>query len=575
MTIAKNGRWALLCAIGVGVIAVLPTLLAALSLGEGYRGVQFMGLDDEDIYRSMIHEVFDGHPEIASPYLYEYKDASAAVMPPLFSWIYALPAMAIGLSGAMILMKFLLPALLFLLAYALARRLIPKEESWRDLAATAAGLAVTLGFDLTNYQYLFTLLHGGSPAPLLWTRPENPILGALILFVFLLALWQIWKRSGPWRSIPWFVIAGAVLACSIGYFFSLGMCFAILGALFVFAIAQKEYKIARELIYAGGISVLLDAWWWYNALFAVGDPALAARNGMFFTHAPVVNKILLLATLFVLASFAYSYFWRGVRERLHEWLFIFAMLAGSWIAFNQQVLTGREIWYQHFVQYTVPLSWVMIVAASSLSWRLFFPRLWRVGILLLCAASLGYGLFSIQSYVSRETEFAVQQEYAPVFAWLNTNAPHDCVVVLAQPDEPLERLIPAYTGCNSYNTTWTFAGEPQERILHNYLVQLRLLGVAQKDAHQYLLDHWQDVRVYFFDDWGDLFGSGVDPWVEKKIAYIETGYKEFSAADLEQELQKYRADYVVSNGPISTSLARELPGLHLLGTAGRFDVYSF
>ena len=113
--LAYKHRWALFLSLIVGCITVAPTILAPLSIGSQYRGIQYAPLNDEDTYRALAHEVLDGHPAVTSPFFYEYKnDASTAeAIPPINSWVYGYPAFVLGLSNTLALSKLLFPAILF------------------------------------------------------------------------------------------------------------------------------------------------------------------------------------------------------------------------------------------------------------------------------------------------------------------------------------------------------------------------------------------------------------------------------------------------------------------------------
>lgn len=570
MTFIRDHYIALALAVVVGAIAVLPSLIAPYALGEDYRGVQYLPIDDEDIYRVRIKEILDGHETVSSPFLYEYKESSAAVTPVNES-LYALPSLLFGLSAVIVASKFVLPAILFLLVYVFVSRLLGPGARG---TAVAAGLLVALGSDFVDYQYLWSLLQGAPPRPLLWTRLVNPIIGGIELFGFLALVVAVRERSRRGLVV---IAAGALLAGMVGYFFGFALSLAVLGVLFVFAVLRREFDEARGLFAIGLLSVVFDVVWWYRMLSGFGGSsgaAAALRNGMFFTHAPVLNKALLAATLVVAACFAYAHarrLWQG-HER--AWVFIAALLGGSWIAFNQQVITGREIWYQHFVQYTVPLSMIAVLAAAHLSVGRAFPRVYRGALALLAALCLSYGAYSVMSYSSRMPAFAHAQEYAPLFSWLESNAPKDCVVLEAQHDEELERLIPAYTQCNVYETTVTFSGVPLERVQHAFLVRLALNGVRPADAEAYILAHEQDVRTFFFSDWNQLFGHGNESWITSRAAQLAQAYRAFTAADLAEGIQAYRMDYLLAAEPLPPALVRELPSLHQVGAAGKFTLYS-
>ncbi len=570
---------ALCFAVFVGILAVLPSILAPFALGEDYRGVQFLYLDNEDHYRARIQEILDGHLAVASFHLYEYKNDSV-IMPPINEYFYAIPALLFGLSFVMIASKFLFPAMLFFLAYFLVVNMIGREREYAKLAALTSGLLVIFGTELVNYQVSIPLLRGMNheTSLLLWTRPANPIIGALMIFGLLNLIWWVVARKYRYA----YVGVGVLLAATVGYFFTLGISISILVSTIGIFILRKEYVIVKELGIALLISLIIDAPYWYNTLTAVGGEEgkmLAERNGLYFTHSPVFNKLLIATTLFFVISFCYSYYFKKDREYIEEnskvWLFMSALMLGSWIAFNQQIITGRAIWYHHFVQYTIPITLLVSVLVSYLVWRRYLRTLWFLGISIGVTLCLAVGTLYAFSYVYKVGDFRKLQQYAGAFDFLNTQAQKDCVVLIKENNEQFERLIPAYTHCNTYTTTSTFFGITNERVLHNYLLRLRLAGIDPEQAREYMEAHPEDIHIYFFTNWTNMFAEGADPWVLAQIPELVEKYRSFVQEDLKEQVLAYRMDYLASEAPISPSLKNELPGLTLATSTSRFYFYAF
>jgi hypothetical protein len=193
-------------------------------------------------------------------------------------------------------------------------------------------------------------------------------------------------------------------------------------------------------------------------------------------------------------------------------------------------------------------------------------------VILLC---LWVGVLSAGSYVHRVEDFRKLQHYADVFTFLNTRAPKDCVVFIKEYDEQFERLIPAYTHCNVYSTTSAFFGITPERITHNYFLRIRLSGVDSEHIHDYFLANNYEVRGYYFTNWDQQFGNGLEPWLLDRITSLEKEYKEFLGGDMKEQIQKYRMDYLTSSAPISKELLGILPGLELTATSSGYYLYSF
>lgn len=560
-------------AVVVGFIASAPYVLAPLVLGEAYRGVQVQLVDNEDTYRAEIAQLVQGR-SFASPYLQDPVASSDAPLPSVNQWFYAIPAMFFGLSAVLLASKFILPALLFGLVYVFVNLMLSRSGEGKQLVALSAALAVTLGYALVDISHVKAIVQGGDAlTPLIWTRPVNPIIGGLEVFGALILLIATVERHFRYA----FVGLGILLALTVGYFFSYAFVLAVTGVLFLIMMVRKEYRVARDLVAAVILAFVLDAQYWYVTLTAVSGEegrALALRNGMTFTHEPVLNLVLAATTISVLCLYVFARWKRLNTATASAWIYILASLAGSWLVFNQQIITGREIWYPHFVQYTIPVCFVSLFVTFYLAVRPVAPRLWKVTIVCVCAAILLYGVRTMQSFEPRLTEFATVQADAEVFSILNTD-PSGCVAYVLTPDSTLERLVPAYTHCSVYSTSFVFYGVPSERILHNYLLYLRLSGVHPSNARKYLLAHPEEIRLYFSPDWQELFATDSSAWLLSEVDRLEGLYHVFARKDLKQQLQQYQMDYLITETPLASGVLKQLPGLFLATTTSRYFLYSF
>ena len=75
----KENWLAILMAVLVGLIYVIPNVVFVLSLGNEYQGIPMMGASDTDFYLTRIQEILDGHPSVGSPVFWEYKDWSIRI----------------------------------------------------------------------------------------------------------------------------------------------------------------------------------------------------------------------------------------------------------------------------------------------------------------------------------------------------------------------------------------------------------------------------------------------------------------------------------------------------------------
>jgi hypothetical protein len=547
----------------VGALSVAPHLLAVRALGDAYRGIPFLYLDDEDLYLTRMQEIADGHESVGSPVFYEYKN-TVAVLPPTGEWVYVIASRMTGLTLAQMLVvsKAVLPAVLFLLVYALLWRLLPADSSrLRTAGAVVGGLLVSLGYDLMSVRNVLAAMRGQNIGVFLsiWTRPVNPILGGIGLFGYLILLWDAMEQPRAWRTIA----SGVMLGVLVFYFFSWGVAISATVIWLVVLACQKQWLRVRDLGIIILISFLASAPYWFATLTSIGGAegrAFAMRNGMFFTHAPLMNKTLLAAlVVYFLATAVLARQIGGWKRLVQErwWLFGFSLLLGGLAAMNQQIITGREIWPYHFVQYTKPFVMVALVAACLRA----VPARWSKAALAGCAAVSAFvflqGIAAASTYPSVLADFRERQNDAAVFSWLNANAPTDCVVAAKEEKEHFDRLIPAYTHCNVYRSSFVFSGVPLDRVRHNFFLQLRLQGVTADGAREYLLTHSDLVRGAFFDDWKTIFGTAIDDWLLRQLDKLVPAYAEFLQQPAGDALRKYRADYLISKDPLTTQEQRE------------------
>lgn len=574
----KNNYLILVFALLVGIVSVLPYIMAPIQLGSDYKGIPFIYQANEDVYLARIREVIDGHYSVASTFFYEYKNWHT-ILPPVGEYLYALPAIlfSIPLTDLLLVSKFLLPAILFLVIYYLIIRLSRNSELLSSkLNAIVGGLLVTLGYDLVDYQYVIKLFKepGVALSLSLWTRPVNPIIGAILIFTFILLILLIINCRKKLLFIP----AGLVWALTIGYVFSWTFILVILTLFILLYLYKKDYFLVKNFFLVFAVWFLATLPYWYRMLNSMASPGgseLAARNGMFFTHAPIFNKLVIASSILFLMFFLYFKYVKKDKNEDDFWRwFCLILLTSSWLVFNQQIITGRTIWYYHYVQYTIPSLMVVIMLLLNNWVKSYFFKIWSAVMILIVLLVVFYNFLSLRTVKNSYDDYKNLQNFAPVFAWINNNTAKDCVVLNQDASGvALDMLIPAFTHCNVYAPSWTFEGVPMYRVWHNYLVILRLRGVDSINIKKYLEDHESEVRGYFFTDWNQMFGKGKDAYIEKKIDQLAIDYQEFIKKDFLSELKKYRSDYILFVGQPTQSILTQLPKIKPVYWDDNYSIY--
>ncbi|OGM98189.1 MAG: hypothetical protein A2735_00580 [Candidatus Yanofskybacteria bacterium RIFCSPHIGHO2_01_FULL_41_21] len=557
----------LVCSVFVGAVCSFGQYYSIYKLGNEYHGVPYLYQDNDDVYMSRIRELVEGRDAISSPYFFEYKDASAPLLP-YGEMFYALPVKLLNfnLITFVHLSKFLFPAILFGLVFSLIHLLLRKRSM---LTALVGATLIILAPDILSLGYVKNIFDTQNPFLLsIWTRLVNPITGALLLFSFFIVLVKIRECS-----ILSIIFSGLLLGFMPGYFFSFALASLTTIFLLLFLVLGKNYRVALRLSLVFPIAFLVSAKYFITQIQGIisgGTLATSLRNGLLITHSPLSNNTLILGLVILLSVGAFL-FLKKKDEYLEEKSsiqFLFAGLLAGLVAFNQQIITGKTIWPFHFVQYTKPLVFIAILYCGYLLFSKY-TKFWRAIMIFSLIFIFGIGIKGALSYQSNLEQYREYQRYGAVAGWLNSNATKDCVIIAKEADglrrssgsiiEKLHLLVPAVTRCDSYISLYTFFNVPQERIYHNYLAYLRINGVTIKTIDKFLKENRRQMINVFFSDWNEMFYNGPNnswlvsvsdvPAIERKVdniaQKIATDYPIFMRQDFGLFLKQYRVDYFI------------------------------
>lgn len=559
-------RNAILCAFFVGLLFILPQTLARIELGSDYHGAPFLYQSDDENYLANIQEIIEGNISASSPIYHGYKNYPATILP-FGEYLYAVPAIVFHLPITFIITvsKFIFPSILFLLVYTLIFFLVRgREEDINDakLNALTGGLLVVLGYDFVDLGHMVGVVRGFSDSGYLsvWARLVNPITGGLFLFTFLILLWRILNRSS--RTLPF--VAGGLVAVMSGYFFSFAVALSITFVLFLTTLLQRKDREAWSLLQIAGIGslpLLFNIVSVFRNLYSPGGGHSLTKIGLFYTHVPVINKLLFVSmVLFLVASFIMFKKKPGfLKEASLWWWYCLTLLISVFLVFVQQIITGMAIWPQHFVQYSIPIVYTVGIVMLYKFIHPWSKSIWMVCVYLILITTVLYGIWTVLLYKNDMKSYLSDQRYTPIFAWFNAvHTKNDCVVLVSEDINYLSGKIPAYTHCDVYYSVQNYYGVPQERIEHGYFSWLRLRGITSEDITVYLNNHRTEVRTTSFTNWLELWRDSRDPWLksiqsEEELSRWENDatsrlvvlYKDFLANDFKMELKKFKLDYIL------------------------------
>ena len=552
--LCKVHAFAILLALLVGAVYVGPDTYHAAS--PGYRGIVMADATDEDFYLSAINKSYETPGLLGDPFQYEYRDAKNPFQ-------YFLIESTLGKVGAFlhmpidvldILSEFLFPALLTLLLYAFALYL-----SGSRLTAFFTGAAMLLGNEIIHPNGILNALNtfafrGSFHEFLTYSRPVNPQVSALFFFAVLFFLYALMRTPSSKKAVILSGIGMGLLLYIYPYYWAFAA--ALIGIMFLYALVTRNQELIWAAGSAGALSIVVIV------PFLVGNLSIFMHGGgglaqAIPTRRIIIEKMILLPLILYAGIYLWAWWIRGVGKAgawatafSRKYVFVLLLLLTGVVVSNQQVLTGKMVFQQHFHFYTnIP---VLLLAMSFLFMELavLLPRSWRVASVGAIVVVLAWFIIGVQvsSYKSNSTKSAREQALAPLFAYLREYAPAQSVIYT---DPYLSTRLTIYTQDFSYSAGGydvTFVGVPRERIVHDYFAMLQLRGVTAKAVRSYVYqkDNRNEVggAIYVGTYWRDLCGSyGCFP--DSVLEDLIRQYQDFASRPLLQNLKKYKIDYLL------------------------------
>lgn len=543
---------AIFLAVAIGVLYAGPYIYHAHT--PGYRGVFMADSGDADFYLTAIHKSAESKGLVGDPFLAEYKEARNPFQYFLIEFLMGKMGELFGLSIASLAttMSFIFPALLTLLLYAFTY-----ELSGGRRTALFVSLAMLVGTELIHPDGFSNLLHtfrfdGSYREFLMYARPVNPQISALFFFATLWSFFRLSKVSDRWSAR---IIAGTLFGF-LAYIYPYFWLFVavVFGLLLLRSLLYRNRHEIRSIVITGATAVVVMLPFLISNFFVMLHGSESALTQAIPTHRFMLEKILLVPLLLYLLVISLAKQTKGqgswgvwAGSFLNRYRFIALLLLAGFVVINQQVLTGRMMFPQHFHFFTnIPIAVLALAlilmeligrVRSSFSWSA------TVAIsLVIFWHALGV---QVGSYRAHAAESLRYQALAPIFAELNRRA--SGTVVLS--DYYLSTRLTMYTNDFSYSGGYdaTFA-IPQSRLMHDYFVTLALRGVKEKDVRVYIEErsHREEIGGLLFIGtyWRDLCGSyGCFP--DTILNNVATGYEEFLKEPLYKRLNEHRIDYIL------------------------------
>ncbi len=551
----KKHYLAILLALLVGAIYIAPHTYFAYKESANYQGIYMSRASDEEGYFTVINRIYE-NGEVGNPYIFEYKDKGVSEYYRILELALAQfgKVFRLTISQLALVMKFFLPAILFVVVY-----LFMLALSGRKGTALLGGILVLLGNEMARLSVssiALTFLGKGLFNEFLqYSRPVNPEASAIFFF---LALWLLLKLYQERNSKVLPIVAGIFVgALAYIYFYFWAFALVLCGIILIYAAITRNKALLKDFFFnivAGIVAVLpflIKVITLYSGASGKTDQSQIAK-AFIHTHNFIFEKVILLPFLI----FLFFYLWQFLKPEINQkikafnehYRFLFFLLVTCVIVSNQQVITGIEIQQHHFHFFTnIPM---FLIASSVFSSALIYTYFFRFSKIIFALLVFFVLLHAVgvqtSSYRYWAPQFSYYQRYAPIFSWLNEHSKKDDVVYS---DHVISEMIPMYTSDYVYSAEHAAAYPvPIARLTHNYFVDLYLRGVDSKSASEYFYkeDTRNEIGQYVFEGqyFRDLCGSSgcfPDSVLDQKIK----DYKVFLGNSFETNLKQYKIDYAI------------------------------
>lgn len=537
-------------AVLVGLIHYFPQILFEYQLDNDYQGIYILTSSDEYAKIAKVQEIYDGHYLSANAFAYEYKDASPPEGINITELLIGLIGRMIHLSAVQItlLLKFILPIILFLLLYYLSFLI-----SGSRTASLITPSLILLGSHLKSPQLIPEIINQiinfQFQGFLVYLRPSHPSFSSIFFFAGFIFLFLFFKTK-KWSYGFWVGLVLGLLFYIYAFFWAFTL--VIFGVIIGYVILKRDWHFLKKILVILLFALVIGSPYLYSYFnkgpFETTIDSFQIRQTFFLTHRLIFDKI--VVTAFLIYLFFLFYLYKKSRFK-REFLFPCFLLIASLIVANEQVITGREIQYHHWYWFTnLPAalfasSILIIYLLENLKIKRFIKNS-VISFILLFLVLFGIGI-QYSSYRADLVDYQYYQNYSSIFDWLNRNTLKDSVVYS---DYHLSDFIPAFTHNNVYwsNSIQYNGATPLERVFHNYFMYIRVnFNTDQDEIRQYLQEHKAEVSylVLSFKVIEAQCGGSRTCYSDDILDFLAEHYKKFLQLPLEKQLKKYKIDYLV------------------------------
>lgn len=393
-----------------GVIAVGFSIYPQYRL-QGLRGGDFNGAFatfdlDETAYAAQLQALIDGRPRKNDPYTGRDDSPGAPLNESIFSiqfataYPIALTARAFGATAAeampivSVVSAFLTAVTLFCLIYLFSR------DAWMSMAGTLVVIAG--GALISGIGAIGMFSEGGVAYPYMpLFRRHIPSMSFPFLFGLLGFLFSALEAADIRRRILFAILSVLCFGVLLfSYFYLWTAAIAMVVPLTAFVFFQKDDRRFRNLLLIASLAVaamiLLIP---YAILLSGRNTSTDATILLVYTRGPdLVRNIEIIGAVVAVFALVLGLKKIGWIEKLPAF-FIASFGLSAFVAFNQQVITGRSLQPFHYEYYSInyvvllALTLFLILAIQCSLAR--YPRIKIVAAIVVTLGAVGWGMFEV------------------------------------------------------------------------------------------------------------------------------------------------------------------------------------
>jgi len=419
----------ILLSLMVGILTAAPEFFVKREMKNEYKDIHHIISGDEAYYLTRAQEIKDGYPFLANTYLAEHKNsAPSQFWLPDYLMVKPLDWFNFEVTDGYVFYDFLYLAILVILTY-IVFILLTKSVFISLIGASF----LHLGFFLEDFNR--------SPSP------QFLFIFWLLLFILLLKYLERPKNI--------YLILGSV---NLGLLFYLypyyWMFYLVFIGLFVIfnLLRDRRFNFSPYLYMTVGALIIGLPYFIsvYNSLGGAIYNESLARIGMIETHFPSGIKIVFLSLAIIILTWV---FYKKKLITLNSTvIFLLSANIAVAIATNQHIITGKNLEFSsHFLmisEFCFAFLIVYLIQALFKFYKIKHVLLIKIFVILIIVLVSGFNIYNVLTKQIRLSDNDYyQQNYEPIFDWLNRNTEKDQVVFA---NREISGLIPIYTSNNVF-----------------------------------------------------------------------------------------------------------------------------